>query len=99
MTQVFITKYARTEGIVACERVSFDGYFTGVKWPIGNSLYFVATFNAMDAYLCFPDAIARAEKMRDSKITSLRKQLAKLEALTFEVKPWPLAWMLSTRPN
>jgi len=31
-------------------------------------------------------ALERAEEMRSAKIASLRKQIAKLEAMTFEVK-------------
>lgn len=39
-----------------------------------------------DAFQQKADALDRAAKMRDKKIASLKKQIAKLEALTFEVQ-------------
>ncbi len=40
-----------------------------------------------DVFEAWPEALANAESRRTSKIASLKRQIAKLEKMTFEVKP------------
>lgn len=80
----YITKYALTAGIMkrdvedcfdmAPDMVcSTDGRFT--------------TYHRDDWHRTESEALAKAEDMRHRKIVSLRKQIAKMEALRFTVKP------------
>lgn len=79
--KVYVTKYALTDGIrlsevqrsyaVDCKYISVRGY----------TLSAVA---GRDAHATWPEALAAAEQMRTKKIASLRKQIEKLEAMTFE---------------
>lgn len=75
--KVWITKYALTKGV-----------FEDVGY-VRDSGVFVNMFND-----CFvpgyweytkDDAIAKACRMRDAETAALRKQIAKLEAITFDV--------------
>lgn len=75
--KVWITKYALTTGIRKTEaRVSTVSEKMVV---VGGSV----CHHKPDWHKTFQDANERAEEMRTRKIASLRKQIAKLESLSF----------------
>jgi len=81
--KVWITKYALSDGILekdAAERRD-DGTMITVPWK--NGWNEVAYFHKNEWHDDKGTAIARAEGMRVSKIASLKKQIAKLEAMKF----------------
>jgi hypothetical protein len=53
-----------------------------VKWP--GAVNDVALFTKDEVHETRSAAVAHASHLRDEKIASLRKQLAKLETLAFE---------------
>lgn len=77
MAKVFITKYALTEGIKEIE--------TDIRRnEVGNYKYvFYGNYSCFyigkDAFTDKSEALKKAEEMRLNKITSLRKQIEKLE--------------------
>lgn len=74
----YVTKYALTQGILKISgRVSASGYF------YGNGAYFELQVNPSNWTLDKCLAIERAEKMRDKKIASLKRQIARLQKLDF----------------
>lgn len=75
----YITKYAMTDGIsvIDCEPPN-DGDDFIIK---GFSLYRIGR----DAFTSPSDAIDAANKARTKKISSLKKQIAKLENLVFTI--------------
>lgn len=79
MKSLWISKYALTDGVKAADwdgRVSAGGYVE----PAGHSAW--AMFKlGKDAHETEADARKEAEAMRLAKIASLKKQLAKLEAM------------------
>ena len=77
--RVYITKYALTQGILV-KKVR----------DCGNGMVEVPTeccrcYHRPNWWTTPEEALARAKIMRTKKIASLRKQLAKLEAMTFQV--------------
>lgn len=79
--KVFITKYALTKGIFTAEVEikETDGRYFAVdqgKWCI--------YYHKPDFHLTYKEAKARAEEMQRKKIASLKKQLARVQNLTFE---------------
>ncbi len=79
---VFVTKYALTDGIKERE---FSRY-----WMAGCAVVKVAgglngemLLHKGDFALTSREAVERAETMKAKKLASLRKQIAKLEAMTF----------------
>lgn len=78
---VYLVKYALSEGIIqdTVNYVSPAGNYVGLSrrryqaYKIG-----AAVFANRD------DAVKQALKMRDKKVAIIKKQIAKLEALTFE---------------
>lgn len=80
----YVTRYALSDGITAREiiRLDPDGY-ASVLWPGGlNGQY--GAFK--QDWAATPEAaIEQAEALRARKIASLKKQIAKLEKLTFTV--------------
>jgi hypothetical protein len=81
MTPIWITKYALTTGIklATAETIACDGW-TYIPWSNGRY------YSKADYSLNPEEAIARARLMRDRKIASLKKQITKLEQMTFEVE-------------
>jgi len=80
MAKVFITKYALTEGIKEIEADIIRSRFEDREYVIdGLCSYFCIGENA------FTDK-SEAEEMRIRKIASLRKQIEKLEKLSFKVE-------------
>jgi hypothetical protein len=83
MFTAWISKYALTEGVTA-RRVlrtrTSDDMVQDVK-PDGSPGW--GYFHKGDWHLTRDDAAAKAEQMRLRKINSVKKQLARLEALSF----------------
>lgn len=77
MVDVFVTKYALTKGIKRCEVSSRTDGFVYVLWPGSMSLQ-VRNNEAFDS---FEAAAEKAYDMRDDRIISLKKQIAKLEKM------------------
>lgn len=77
----FITKYALSSGITAAECEVIGRYAYTVE------RYRQQFIVGRDAFEHEADAIAAANAARTKKITSLKKQIAKLEKMTFEVRP------------
>lgn len=76
MAKAYITKYALTDGIIEKEgRIVKDTYFDVEKYGF---------FSKGDYFFTKEEAIEKAEKMRLKKIESLKKQILKLEKLTFK---------------
>ncbi len=75
----YVTRYALTDGIKEVDgSVSESGWLTCTydhRWP--------RSFPSIDFSEDRDDAVLRAEEMRDKKIKSLKKQIEKLEALSF----------------
>lgn len=82
-TTAFITKYALTFGIIKREGEIADSGSFRYKDPEawGQSSVWHTDFRLTET-----EALDRAEDMRKKKIASLKKQIAKLEALTFIIK-------------
>ena len=83
MTIIYVTKYALTTGIrrVDAEPIRNNAFRYRPKgWTISNYAY-GEEFQMTEAA-----AIERAEILREKKIKSLEKQIAKLRAIKFEVK-------------
>ncbi len=82
MKTYWITKYALTEGIIKAEAKppSESGYIS-VK---SDRFHFRTSFKVgTDAFLTEAEAKANADKKRLAKIASVKKQIAKLEAMRF----------------
>ena len=81
MTIIYVTKGCLTSGVVkkidAVEQNSYPGMFLigGVR---------IKTYvHKGDYYFAEQEALERAKVLRDKKIASLKKQIAKLESCTF----------------
>jgi len=84
--KVWITKYALTTGIFEADIEQCDGQPTmvvhrGQKTGACDCYYHG---EGKEWHRTFKSAVSRAEEMRDRKVVSMRKQLAKLKAMTFE---------------
>lgn len=82
MAKVFITKYALTEGIKEIESDILIDDFTGSEYTFFKYSCF---YIGKGAFTDRSEALKKAEEMRLNKITSLRKQIEKLEKLSFKV--------------
>ncbi len=85
--KVWITKYALTSGIqqVSDAEIDEDG---NAEVPWANSPFDGKSFvRAVDVHMDPIAAQARARQMRDAKIKSLERQIARLNSLTFEALP------------
>lgn len=80
--KMYITKYALSDGVehVECEPGDAEGWVV----PSGHSWSLLV---GRDAHATIEAAQARFNEMVADKVKSLEKQLAKLRALKFEVKP------------
>lgn len=84
MAKVFITKYALTVGIKEIETDIIRGRFENREYVIDDSYsYFRIGENA---FTDKSEALKKAEEMKIRKIASLRKQIEKLEKLSFKVE-------------
>jgi hypothetical protein len=81
MKKIFITKYALTSGIMEAEmEIMDDGKYCYGK-PEGYA--FATGFHGNDFHLTREEAIKDCHKRKDKKIESLKKQITKIEKLTF----------------
>lgn len=78
--KIYVTKYALTAGIKEHE-AEVNGSMAVVR-PIGTA-WVTSYYYGNDWHMTANAASIRAEEMRVAKINSLRKQLAKLEAVKF----------------
>lgn len=75
--KAYITKWALTKGIIELDDPDFyENYIV-----ISN---IEPLINPVDWFRTKQEAINSAEEIRDKKIASLRKQIAKLERMKFE---------------
>ena len=79
--KIFITKYALTDGIIEKEAMNVDD--SNMMEVIGGGDRFNWYAHTGEYSLTRKEAVKRAEEMRLKKIASLKKQIAKLENLTF----------------
>ena len=78
--KVWVTKYAMSgKGVIPCEDAKSSHVDTMV---VVGALF----LHKPDWHTTPEAAIARAEEMRTKKIASLKKQIAKLEAMTFSAE-------------
>jgi len=78
--KVWVTKYAMSgKGVIPCEDAKSSHVDTMVV--VG-----ALCLHEDDWHTTPEAAIARAEEMRTKKIASLKKQIAKLEAMTFRAE-------------
>ena len=75
---VWITKYALTTGISESDATQCAD--NAVSWHRNGYMYW---YRKPDWHLTKEEALARAEQMRVAKIASIKKSIAKLEALKF----------------
>lgn len=80
--KVWITKYALTKGVFEVEGEVKDNCFIGGNVIAG---WYYASYLGKQWHRTKADALDEAERMRDAKVKSLRKQITKLEAMTFDV--------------
>ena len=79
--KVWVTKYAMSgKGVIPCEDARYSQVETMVV--VGERFF----LHKPDWHTTPEAAIARAEEMRTKKIASLKKQVAKLEAMTFSAE-------------
>ena len=79
----YVTKYALTSGIQKME-LETCGASDFMVSSIPGAGMLAAHYHGNDWHRTFDEAKKRAEVMRDAKIKSNRKAIAKLEAMTFE---------------
>lgn len=79
-SKMYLTKYALSRGVKGIEADPSGQYVRDINNRWGG-LYTIGR----DVFESKQDAMADAEKRRKSKIASLKKQIAKLEKLTFVV--------------
>lgn len=82
MAKVFITKYALTSGVKEVETEIHKSTFKDCPDYVRDSAYSFPSIGK-DAFLDKSEALNKAEDMRKKKIVSLRKQIEKLEKLSF----------------
>ncbi len=76
--EIWVSKDALTDGIQHFD----EGAYLALGVASAGNHYFRR--EGRDWHRTRKAAVARAEKMRDDKIASLRKQIERLEKLTFE---------------
>ena len=81
--KVWITKYALTQGIFEAEASECKG-FDGMIEVVNRYSYEYYRGEGKDWHRTKESAISRAEEMRQNKMSSLKKQLEKLENMKFE---------------
>jgi hypothetical protein len=80
--RAWVTKYALTAGVQLVEGDSSDGMLT-YRTGKGRFMQFAHKGEWFDSEA---GALARADEMRHRKIASLKKQIGRLDSLTFTVK-------------
>lgn len=82
MAKVYITKYALTSGIKDMETEIKKSNFADTPDYVRDASW-TSFYIGRDAFLDKSEALKKAEEMRKKKIASLRKQIVKLEKLSF----------------
>jgi len=89
MTTFYITKYVLSGGIFAIESEAVTNHWHQAnQFSVKDTRPGAASFHSFaekEAFVSFDDARADALARRDKKVASLKKQIAKLEKLTFVV--------------
>jgi hypothetical protein len=80
--KVWVTQYALSKGIAPVEHAELSEGGTMVSWLSPGGWRMFAHGNAW--HRTEADAITDAERRRATKIASLKKQIAKLEKLSFQ---------------
>jgi hypothetical protein len=80
----YITKYALTDGIIVCHTGYFDKHKNYMCQHSPRGMFYA--YSKSEAWRTLEEAKSDAENRRLRKITSLKKQLAKLEKLEVKVK-------------
>lgn len=78
--KLYVTKYLFTNGILEVNCTISDG---GYAYGKLDGRYYESQFSPKDFYYTLDEARVDAELKRTKKITVVKKQLAKLEKLTF----------------
>ncbi|WP_304977218.1 hypothetical protein [Parabacteroides goldsteinii] len=81
MAKIFITKYALTKGIIEKE-ADIHSFRDGSKFAYVRG-EFIGYKMIVDAFYNYESAIQRAEEVRKKRIASLKRQIEKLEKLSF----------------
>ena len=79
--KVWITKYALTDGIIEADAELCGLDIISASWDNGTRCN---NFKGEEWWSTKKNAIEKAEEMRQKKITSLKKQIEKLEGMRFE---------------
>lgn len=79
--KVYITKYALTKGILIKDA---EDRYEGMIRIKRSSCFYTQYFNVPDWHKTKKAAIKQANEMKKKKIASLKKQLNRIQALTFE---------------
>lgn len=80
--KVWITKYALSKGLIEIEATASGFHTEGIYVQLPHSAV-PQTYYQPDWLSIKADAVIRAEKLRDDRIASLKKQITKLEKLKF----------------
>ena len=86
--RIWVTKYAMSgKGVIPCEEARTTSYADMIAIPARDGQRNRDWMIHKPYWHTTPEAaIARAEEMRTKKIASLKKQVAKLEAMTFSAE-------------
>lgn len=81
METFFVTKYALTQGILEIKAIELkDGMIKHIDR--GHTVYYLG--EGREWHRTKDEAVKKANELREKKLASLKKQIAKLEGLTFE---------------
>lgn len=87
VTTIFIHKYALSDGIRRANVAEIkEGSYEDRKYRYVDMGRCVYLYEGKDWSLSEQEAVAVAEKARLKKIESLKKQIAKMEKMTFPIK-------------
>lgn len=75
----YVTKWALTEGIVLCRGEVTDTWAFYFTSPAGAIVWVTSS----DHFATRQEAVERAVNLRDRKIKALKRQIERLERLTF----------------
>lgn len=81
---VWITKYALTTGITEADAEICSSSTEGRMIEVPSKLCYGSYFHRPDWHETREAAVNRAEVMRQKKLASLKKQISRLEALSFD---------------
>ena len=81
LMKVWITKYALTDGIIEADAELCGLDIISASWDNGTKC---GNFGSEEWCGRKKSAVKKAEEMRQKKITSMKKQIEKLERMRFE---------------